>query len=214
MPTSEAIASPPKSSPMLCGSIIGFHSSFAMLKICTRARPLRSRSRRSRNGRRSSASNLLVNSGSASAASFPTSGNSMRWRLHQGREILALARCRCQWLRPQCAAAKPKKQASSALVRSMFDSRHHIALRCPVRAHLVSDDALWRQALLLHQSDQQPPGRLRTAADLYDFVKHITILIDRSPKPVLAAADGNHHLIQVPNIPSRGQGFFLRNCFA
>lgn len=77
-----------------------------------------------------------------------------------------------------------------------------ITIRLAVRSEFVGDDALRGQALLLHQSDQQPLGRLRITAGLDDFVENITVLVDGSPKPVPTAADGNHHLIQVPDVLS------------
>lgn len=82
----------------------------------------------------------------------------------------------------------------------MFDSGHNIALRRPVRAQFVGDHVLWRQALLLEQSGQQPFGCLRITAGLNDFVENITILIDGTPQSVFSAANGDHHLVQMPDI--------------
>ncbi|MNE46540.1 hypothetical protein D3C80_1408830 [compost metagenome] len=36
-----------------------------------------------------------------------------------------------------------------------------------------------------------------------DLVENITVLVNGTPKPVFAASDGNHHLVQMPDVPVR-----------
>lgn len=75
----------------------------------------------------------------------------------------------------------------------------HLALP-PLRMQFTGDNPLLRETLLLQQSDQQSPGSLGVATELHDLVENISILINGSPKPVLLAGDGNHHLVQVPDV--------------
>jgi hypothetical protein len=62
-------------------------------------------------------------------------------------------------------------------MRAMLDTRHDLTLCRPI----VGDDLLGRTALFLHQTGQQAPGSLGVATFLGDFVKHITILVNRPP---------------------------------
>src|SRR5690606_38651207 len=55
-------------------------------------------------------------------------------------------------------------------------------------------------ALLLHQSGQQTLGRLGVASALDDLVKHVSVLINGAPQPVLLASDADNHFIQMPDV--------------
>jgi len=44
---------------------------------------------------------------------------------------------------------------------------------------------------------------------LDDLAKNITALIDSAPQPVFSAADGNHRIIQMPDVSSRAGFFYL-----
>ncbi|GEM_PF-1158469 len=88
-------------------------------------------------------------------------------------------------------------------MRSMFDSGHHIPSCRSVRAQFVGEIAFRRQALLPEQPDQQSIGRPGIAAGLDDLIQNVTVLINGTPKPMFSAADGNRHLIQMPDIFSR-----------
>lgn len=79
----------------------------------------------------------------------------------------------------------------------MFDSGHDISFCSAVRAQFVCDDTLRRQALFLQQPDQQSLGSLGIAAGLNDLVENVTVLVNGTPEPMFAAADGNHHLVQM-----------------
>jgi hypothetical protein len=64
---------------------------------------------------------------------------------------------------------------------------------------LVGNDTLGGHALFLHQPGQQALGGLGVAARLNDF-KHISVLINCPPEPVLPASDADDHLVQVPDV--------------
>lgn len=87
-----------------------------------------------------------------------------------------------------------------AFMRAMLDIRHDLAFRGTVGAQLIRDHALRRHALLLQQSGQQALGSLGVAAGLDDFVEHVAFLINGPPQPVFLAGDGDHHLVEVPDI--------------
>lgn len=82
----------------------------------------------------------------------------------------------------------------------MLDVRHHLSFCRSVRAQLVGDHALWRDALLLQEARQQSLRGLGIAAGLHDLVEHIPVLIDGAPQPMLLAGDRDGHLVEVPNI--------------
>jgi hypothetical protein len=54
--------------------------------------------------------------------------------------------------------------------------------------------------LFLQQPDLQALGSFGIAAGLNYPVKTVTVLVNGAPKSMFSAADGNHHLIQVPDI--------------
>jgi len=82
----------------------------------------------------------------------------------------------------------------------MFDPGHDLAPCSTIGAKLVRDDALGQAPLLLHQPDQKTPGSLGVAASLDDLVENVAVLVDSTPKPMLAAADRHHDLVQMPYI--------------
>jgi len=55
----------------------------------------------------------------------------------------------------------------------------------------------------LRKSDKQPLGGLGVAAGLDDLIKNISVLVNGTPKPMFSSADGNHDLVQMPDIMTR-----------
>src|SRR6185503_17292953 len=82
----------------------------------------------------------------------------------------------------------------------MFDRRHDLTPGSGIRAELVGGHAQGRTALLFQKTRQQAPCRLGVTPRLDDFVEDLTVLIDRPPQPVLLAADGDHGLVEVPDV--------------
>jgi len=54
------------------------------------------------------------------------------------------------------------------------------------------------------QSGKQSLSCLGVASVLDDLIKHITVLVDRSPQSVFLAGGGDDHLVQMPNVVSAG----------
>lgn len=75
--------------------------------------------------------------------------------------------------------------------------------RNPNLALRFGDDPLGRHARFLQQPDQQSLGSLGIASALNDLVENITVLVNGTPKPVLAASDRDRHLVQMPDVPVR-----------
>ncbi len=78
-----------------------------------------------------------------------------------------------------------------APILPMLGARHHSHLCCVI---------VGRAALLFQQPLQQAFGRLGVAPALDGLVKHIAILINGSPQPVILASDGDHNLVEVLNV--------------
>src|SRR6478609_8020502 len=87
-----------------------------------------------------------------------------------------------------------------ALMRTVFDCWHDLTLGSRIGADLVSDHPPGWAALLAQETLQQALGRLGVAARLDDFVKHMPVLINRSPEPMLLAGDRDHDFIEVPDV--------------
>jgi hypothetical protein len=85
-------------------------------------------------------------------------------------------------------------------VRAVLDCWHDLAPGSSVGAELVGDYPSWSAALLAQQTFQQALGRLGVAARLDDLIKHVSVLINGSPQPVLLTRDRDHNLIQVPDV--------------
>ena len=75
-----------------------------------------------------------------------------------------------------------------ALMRAMLDRGHGLTRCCSVRAELVGDDALGRNALLSQQAPQQTSRGLAVALGLQNLVENIALLIDRAPEPMFFPA--------------------------
>ena len=88
-------------------------------------------------------------------------------------------------------------------MRPMFNGRHHIPLCRSIRAQLVGDDPLGWSALFLQQSDQQSLGGLRVATRPDDFIENIRVVINGAPEPVFPTTNGNHRLVQMPDVLAR-----------
>jgi len=55
-------------------------------------------------------------------------------------------------------------------------------------------------SVLLQQSFQQALSRLGIAVRLNDLIKHLTILIDGPPEPVLLTSDRDDDLVKMPDV--------------
>ena len=85
----------------------------------------------------------------------------------------------------------------------VFDRWHEVTFGRTIGAEFVGDDPLGWHALLLQQPEQQSPCSPGVAPALNDFIENLAVLIDGTPKPVLSAGDGNHNLIEVPDVLAR-----------
>ncbi len=86
------------------------------------------------------------------------------------------------------------------LVRAIFDRWHDLAPSGSIGAELVGDHPPRRTALLLQQAPQQALGGLGITPALDDLVKDISVLVDGPPQPVHRARDGDHDLVEVPDV--------------
>src|SRR5688572_28250671 len=86
------------------------------------------------------------------------------------------------------------------LMRTMLNRRHDLAPGGSIGAQLVRDHPPRGTALLLQQTPQQAFGRFGVAPRLDDLVEDIAIPIDGSPQPVLLAGNGDHDLVQMPDV--------------
>src|SRR6516164_6211466 len=87
-----------------------------------------------------------------------------------------------------------------ALVRAMLDRWQDLASGGRIGAELVGNHAPGRTTLLREKTLQQAPCCLGVASRLDDFIADVAVLIDRSPQPVLLAADADHDLVEVPDV--------------
>jgi hypothetical protein len=67
----------------------------------------------------------------------------------------------------------------------MLSRRHYLAPGGSIGAEFIGNHPSRWAALLLQQTLQQAFGRFGVAPRLDDLVKHVAILIDGSPQPVL-----------------------------
>src|SRR5580704_9243007 len=91
-----------------------------------------------------------------------------------------------------------------ALMRAMLDRGHGLTRCCSVRAELVGDDALGRNALLSQQAPQQTSRGLAVALGLQNLVENIALLIDRAPEPMFLSGDADDDLIEMPDVAAAG----------
>jgi len=80
-------------------------------------------------------------------------------------------------------------------MRAMLDRAQDLSPCCGVRAELVGDDALGRDALLIQQTRQEANCGFAVAPGLQNFVENIAFLIDRAPEPMFLSSDANQHLL-------------------
>ena len=85
-------------------------------------------------------------------------------------------------------------------MRAMLDRRHDLAAGGGIGAELVGDHAPGRTTLPLEKTHQQALCRLGVASRLDDFIEDVAVLIDRPPQPMLAAADGDDDLVEMPDV--------------
>ncbi len=84
-------------------------------------------------------------------------------------------------------------------------STGHDCPRCRrVAGQLVRDHDPRRPALPLQQLAHQPFGGGRIPAALDQDIQHLPMLIDRAPRPVSLAGNGDRDLVQVPLSPGLG----------
>ncbi len=86
------------------------------------------------------------------------------------------------------------------LMRAMIDRGDDLAPGGSIGAELVRDQSPRRGALLLQQTLQQAFGRFGIAPCLDDFVEDLAVLVDGSPEPVPLAGNGDHDLVQMPDV--------------
>lgn len=93
-------------------------------------------------------------------------------------------------------------------VRAMLNRRRDLALGGSIGSELVGDHLRWRATLPLHEADQQTLGGFGDALALDDLIKHISVLVDVSPEPVLPAGNGEYNLVEMPDVAA-ARGFAL-----
>ena len=91
-----------------------------------------------------------------------------------------------------------------SLMGAMPDCGHDFSPRRDVRAELVGDDALGRDALLFQQAPQQTGRGLAVAPGLQNLVENIALLIDRAPEPMFLSGDADDDLIEMPDVAAAG----------
>jgi hypothetical protein len=82
----------------------------------------------------------------------------------------------------------------------MLNRRHDLAPGGSIGAQLVGDHPPRRIALLLQQTLQQAFRRFGIAPRLDDFVEDVAILIHGPPESVLLAGNGDHNLVELPDV--------------
>ena len=91
------------------------------------------------------------------------------------------------------------------LVLAMLDLRHDRVLGGAVGAEFVGYDPLRRTSLLPQKPRQQSPRSLCVPVDLHDFIEDISLLIDSAPEIAFLAIDGDHDLVEMPDIMAAGR---------
>ena len=69
-----------------------------------------------------------------------------------------------------------------------------------VGAQFVGDDPRRCEALLLEQLDHELLGRLGVAPGLNEKLEHLSLVVDRTPKPVPFPVNDHDHLVEMPVI--------------
>src|ERR1700757_1107931 len=80
----------------------------------------------------------------------------------------------------------------------MLDARQDLALSSGVALELIRHDHPRNVSQALQQLAEEPLGRGRVAPALDQDVEDISVLVDRTPKIVLLAANADEHLVHVP----------------
>jgi hypothetical protein len=73
-----------------------------------------------------------------------------------------------------------------------------LRLGCPIRAELIGDKRLGREALLPEQFEHKLRGRFRVAPPSHKEIENLALVVDCLPEPELSAADQNRHFVEVP----------------
>src|SRR5829696_2484521 len=76
----------------------------------------------------------------------------------------------------------------------MVNARQDLAFGGTIGSEFIGHDHSGHVAQALPQLAEKAVGRPRVAAALDQHIKHIPMLIDRSPEIHAAALDGDHHL--------------------
>ena len=91
---------------------------------------------------------------------------------------------------------------------AMLDFWHDLAPGGAIGAEFVGDHAFGRTTLLAQKPLQQSLGCSGVAADLDDFVEHISVLIDGAREIALFAIDRDDDFVEMPDIaPARFLSF-------
>jgi hypothetical protein len=80
----------------------------------------------------------------------------------------------------------------------MFHARQDLTFRGTIGPEFIGHDHSGRVAQALQQLAKEALGRLGVAAALDQHVKHVAMLINRSPEVVQFASDADKHFIQKP----------------
>jgi hypothetical protein len=90
-----------------------------------------------------------------------------------------------------------------SLVLSVFNVQSLVPVCRSVALEFVGDQYARCAAVLLEELSHQPLGRMPVAPALHQYVKHCTVLVHRTPQPVLPALDGDHHFVEMPLVSPR-----------
>ena len=87
-----------------------------------------------------------------------------------------------------------------ALLRAVYDRRHHGAVRGGVAAQLIRNQPARRTALSFQQFPEETGGRLAITPRLDEDVDEVTVLVNRPPEIPSAALDLHKQLVEIPGI--------------
>ncbi len=85
-----------------------------------------------------------------------------------------------------------------ALVGTVLDQGHALAVGRTVGAELVGDDHPRHGAGLLEELAEEPPGRSGVPPVLHEDVKHVAVGVDGPPQVLPLPVDLDEDLVQVP----------------
>ena len=94
------------------------------------------------------------------------------------------------------------------LVLDVLNARHQLFHCDTVTAEPVSDDSTRQRALHSQNLSKEPLCGSRITVALHENVDSFSLLVDGSPKILIAAIDLEAHLIQMPGIAHRASELF------